>query len=100
MRNSIKSSKIKLKIQSFYFFLGMISIQTGCAFLHSKSLQSCLTLATAIPARLLCPRDFPGKDTGVSCHFLLQGIFSTPMIKPAALMSPELAGGLFITSAP
>ena len=23
---------------------------------------------------LLCPRDFPGTDTGVGCHFLLQGI--------------------------
>ena len=25
----------------------------------------------------LCPWDFPGKNTGVSCHFLLQGIFLT-----------------------
>ena len=24
------------------------------------------------PTRLLCPWDFPGKNTGVSCHFLLQ----------------------------
>ena len=23
------------------------------------------------PARLLCPWDFPGKNTGVCCHFLL-----------------------------
>ena len=27
------------------------------------------------PARLLCPWDSPGKNIGVSCHFLLQGIF-------------------------
>ena len=27
------------------------------------------------PFRLLCPWDFPGKNTGVACHFLLQGIF-------------------------
>ena len=27
--------------------------------------------------QLLCPRDFPGKNTGVGCHFLLQRIFST-----------------------
>ena len=27
--------------------------------------------------RLLCPWDFPGKNTGVDCHFLLQGIFPT-----------------------
>ena len=28
-------------------------------------------------ARLLCPWNFPGKDTRVICHSLLQGIFST-----------------------
>ena len=27
--------------------------------------------------RLLCPWSFPGKDAGVGCHFLLQGIFLT-----------------------
>ena len=27
--------------------------------------------------RLLCPWDSPGKNTGVSCHALLQGIFLT-----------------------
>ena len=29
------------------------------------------------PARLLCSWDFPGKNTGVGCHFLLQAIFLT-----------------------
>ena len=29
------------------------------------------------PTRLLCPGDFPGKNTRVGCHFLLQGIFPT-----------------------
>ena len=29
------------------------------------------------PARLLCPWDFPGKNAGVGCHSLLQGIFPT-----------------------
>ena len=29
------------------------------------------------PTRLICPWDFPGKNTGVGCHFLLQGIFPT-----------------------
>ena len=27
--------------------------------------------------RLLCPRDSPGKNTGVGCHALLQGTFPT-----------------------
>ena len=29
------------------------------------------------PAKLLCPWDSPGKNTGVGSHFLLQGIFPT-----------------------
>ena len=29
------------------------------------------------PASLLCPWDSPGKNAGVGCHFLLQGIFPT-----------------------
>ena len=28
-------------------------------------------------ARLLCQWDFPGKNIGLGCHFLLQGIFLT-----------------------
>ena len=30
-----------------------------------------------VPARLLCPRNSPGKKTGVGCCALLQGIFPT-----------------------
>ena len=29
------------------------------------------------PTSLLCPWDFSGKNTGVGCHALLQGIFPT-----------------------
>ena len=31
-----------------------------------------------IPARLLCPWTFPGKTTGVGCHFPLQGHLPSP----------------------
>ena len=34
------------------------------------------------PARLLCQWDFPGKNTGVSCHAPLQGIFPTQGSNP------------------
>ena len=43
--------------------------------------QSCPSLRNAMdwgPARLLGLWDFTGKNTGVGCHFLLQGIFQTP----------------------
>ena len=42
------------------------------------------------PARLLCPRDFPGKSTGVGCHFPTAGDLLNPGIEP---VSPALAGG-------
>ena len=34
------------------------------------------------PTRLLRPWDSPGKNTGVGCHFLLQGIFPTQGSNP------------------
>ena len=37
-----------------------------------------LRLHWLYPARLLCPWNSPGKNTGVGCHALLQGIFPTP----------------------
>jgi len=37
------------------------------------------------PSRLLCPWDYPGKNTGVGCHFLLPGIFPTQGLNPCLL---------------
>ena len=45
--------------------------------------------------RLHCP-NFPGKNTGVGCHFLLQ-VLPNPGIKPP---SPVLAGGLLTAKSP
>ena len=45
------------------------------AHMRAKLLQSCPTLLYS--ARLLCPWDLPGKNTGDGCHFLLQGILLT-----------------------
>ena len=40
---------------------------------------SCFVMPDSVTpsARLLCPWDSPGKNTGVGCHALLQGIFPT-----------------------
>ena len=34
------------------------------------------------PARFLWPWNFPGKNTGVGCHFLLLGVFPTQRLNP------------------
>ena len=54
-----------------------------------------------------CPRNFPGKNTGVGCHFLLQGMFPAQSSKPKPLASlaleckfgmPPKFGGRFFTT--
>ena len=53
------------------------------SLMHTNSLQSCPTLCDPMncsppgPSRLLSQWDSPGKNTGVGCHALLQGIFLT-----------------------
>ena len=37
------------------------------------------------PARLLCPRNSPDKNTGVGSHYFLQGDLPDPEIKPGSL---------------
>ena len=37
------------------------------------------------PTRFLCPWDSPGKNTGVGCHSLLQGIFPAQGSNPGLL---------------
>ena len=46
------------------------------------------------PARLLCPWDSPCKNTGVGCHFLLQGIFPTQGSNPHLLHWQEDSSAL------
>ena len=49
---------------------------------------------------LLCPWDFPGKNTWMGCHFLLQGIFPTQELNLCLLRLPAMAGGFFTTEPP
>ena len=66
-----------------------------------KLLQSCLTLLRHYglhPTSLLCPWDSPGKNTGVGCCFILQGIFPNRGSNLCLFMSPSLAGEFFTCS--
>ena len=53
------------------------NVMVNFCCLVTKLCQTLLRPHGLQPARLLCPWDFPGKSTGVGCHFLLQGIFPT-----------------------
>ena len=41
--------------------------------------------------------DFPGKNTSMACHFLLQGIFLMQGSNLSLFMSPSLAGWFYST---
>ena len=45
-------------------------------------IKSCPTLYNLMDSRLLGLCDFPGKNTGLDCHFLLQGDLPNPGIEP------------------
>ena len=68
---------------------------------RAKLLHSCLTLRDPVDCSQLgsvCPWASPGRNTGVGCQALLQGIFPTQGIESTSLTSPALAGGFFTTS--
>ena len=70
--------------------------------MRAKSLQLCPTLCNPMdlqPTRLLCPWGCSGRNSGVGCHFLLQGIFPTQGSNLGLLSLPALAGGFFTASA-
>ena len=51
---------------------------------------SCFCCVRTVAARLLCPWDCPGKNIGVDCHSLLQGIFPIQGLNPSLLHSRQI----------
>ena len=66
-----------------YLLLLLASLEYVCVLV----VQLCLTLATPWTVALQAPlsMDFPGKNTGVGCHSLLQRIFPIQGSKPGLL---------------
>ena len=76
---------------AFYIFTLLMGKSIGTATMERNmcvcvlSCFSCVQLCVIVglhPARLLCPWDSLGKNTGVGCHFLLQEIFPTQGLNP------------------
>ena len=103
-RNDIKSKNSKGKELESDFYSNCTTcfsrFLTDFIIVASGNAQPCLTLCNPMDCnppgpKLLCPRNFLGKNTGVDCHFLLQGIFLTQ-----ESISPALAKGFFTTAPP
>ena len=66
---------------------------------HCSSVRVC-SVASVVPdsvwpyglqaPKLICPWDSPGKNRGVGCHFLLQGIFPTQGSNPGLLYCRQI----------
>ena len=59
----------------------------SCTVSGAKSLSHVWLFATlwTVACQALCSWDFPGKNTGVGCHFLLQGIYLSQGLNPHLL---------------
>ena len=79
------------KAYSRWVFITSCCAVPGCLTLWPYGLQ---------PTRLLCPGDVLGKNTGVSCHVLLQGIFPTQGSNPHLLYLLHWPVGFFTTVPP
>ena len=81
------SSSLQLHHHNFYTICLHTSFWTPIIYICPQ-LLSCVRLFVtpwtplAPGARLLCPRDFPVKSTGVGSHSFLQGIFLTQRLNP------------------
>ena len=97
------STLIFRNISNTYYLLYPVSISckkvNGCCC--CLVLKSCLTLCHTpwtVAHKSPLSMGFSGKNTGVGCHALLQGICPTQGLNPESLVSPALAGRFFITS--
>ena len=76
--------------QIYNFFPFMVSVFTSClrgCCCYCLVAKSCLTLCNlwTVAYQASLSMGFLNKNTGVGCHFLLQGIFLTPGLSPHLL---------------
>ena len=66
-----------LNFQIFHLYLNILTTLLHCTVPSRSVVSDSLQSHRLQPTRLLSLWDFPGKNTGVDFHFLLQGIFLT-----------------------
>ena len=96
IRRWVKMNKSNCFKQVLIFQLLRISYVPGTVL--GTGMHACVFSCVWLwdPTKLPCPWNFPSKNTGAGCHFLLQGIFLTQQ----SLAPPALAGRFFTTAPP
>ena len=88
--------KLTVETKWWRWFETKLSAQcVTCACALCSVVSDSFRLNGLLPARLLCPWDFSGKDTGMGCHFLLQGVFLTEGLNPGLLCFLHCRGILY-----
>ena len=88
LENELRLSYIsREELDSVYFKHFKTESQQDC---NKKQELTWTELQSTAATRLLCPWNSPGKNTGVSCHFLLQGIFPTLGSNPGLLQCRQI----------
>ena len=87
--SGVLQKSMRTQRQTCYLTLSLMAIkcQLLClsAFKHMSMLSSDWLFAAPWTARLLSPWIFPGRNTRVGCHSLLQGIFPSQGLNPCRL---------------
>ena len=94
----LKSANLK-RLQTSWFF------QLHLATFHGLSSSTPVCVSRSVisdslwphqlqPGRLLCPWDSPGENTGVGCHFLLQGSSTSARMRSWAVTAADLQSTL------
>ena len=85
VKEESEKAGLKLSIQKMTSGIRSHQVSESCSIVSNSlrpyELQS---------SRLLCPWDSPGKNNGVGCHLLLQGIFLTQGSNPHLLHYKEI----------
>ena len=83
-----------LSVCSVVQSLAQLPVASGCPkeneSVSRSVLSNCLQPPGLQPARLLCPWDSPGKNTGVGSYSLLQGIFLIQVSNPGLPHSRQI----------
>ena len=98
-------SPVRKNKQRFHLFSCQSSLQNVEEWEEVHACQVASVVSASLqphglqPFRLLCPWDSPGKNTGMGCHALLQGIFLTQELNLCLLCLLALEEGFLTTSA-
>ena len=72
----------------------------GHHYFSLRKITNTVKFPVVQPTSILCPWDSAGKNTGVDCHTLLQGIFWTQGSNPRFLHLPHWQAGSLLLAPP